>query len=273
VKVFCTKNLSHVLACLGTFSLIFCGAAAWAAEATCSAQSAAHRVDLVELYTSEGCSSCPPADAWLRTFPSPHSGVDESVVPLALHVDYWNSSAWTDRFSDARYTARQNQHAADAHSRLVYTPEVFVNGRELRDWSRSNLPAAAVAGASHQAAPADVELSQRIDGAGHYVFKATLTRVTGDHGPVAVSIALTQNNLVSQVQGGENSGATLRHAFAARALSSPLVAADGTALAELTGVLPKDAAPGDLGVIAFAEDQRSGEVLQTLAAPLCRAGP
>ena len=76
-----------------------------AASAICSAHSPAHRVALVELYSSEGCNSCPPADNWLSQWKN--SGATQSIVPLALHVDYWNSLGWTDRFSQHRFTERQ----------------------------------------------------------------------------------------------------------------------------------------------------------------------
>ena len=101
------------------------------AQADCVTQSAATRPHLIELYSSEGCSSCPPAEAWLRGI---HNGAN--AVALEFHVDYWDSLGWRDRFSDARYTARQQAFARHAGSAGVYTPEVALDGREWRDWYR-----------------------------------------------------------------------------------------------------------------------------------------
>ena len=242
----------------------FCGVAALAAEpAVCHVSSPPHRVALVELYTSEGCSSCPPADDWLRKQPVQGDGPDQNVVALAFHVDYWNSIGWTDRFSDHRYTERQNALAAAVHSHLVYTPEVFVNGHESRNWSSAAWPALGGASAA-QPADANLMLNQQLDANGHYQVQAKLDHIAGQHGPVALYIALYQNNLTSQVRAGENSGATLHHVFAVRALSDAGQARDGKASALLTGALP-DGALSDLGFVAFAQDTTSGEILQAVA--------
>src|ERR1700756_542350 len=96
---------------------------------TCSKQSPAHTVALLELYTSEGCSSCPPADHAV-------SGLQKAVnadlvVPLALHVDYWYDIGWTDRFAKPDHTQRQRLLADASGSGAVYTPEMFVGGQEL----------------------------------------------------------------------------------------------------------------------------------------------
>jgi hypothetical protein len=242
----------------------FCGAAALAAEpATCRVNSPAHRVALVELYTSEGCNSCPPADDWLRKEPVQGDGPDQNAVALAFHVDYWNSIGWSDRFSDHRYTERQNALAAAAHSRLVYTPEVFVNGRESRNWSSATWPQLGSA-ATGSPAEANLMLKQQLDAGGHYAVEAKLDQLQGQHGPVALYIALYQNNLTSMVKAGENSGATLHHVFAVRALSEAAEAHDGRASAQLKGTLP-DGSLADLGFVAFAQDTASGEILQAVA--------
>lgn len=104
------------------------------AGASCSATSPVTAGHLVELYTSEGCSSCPPADRWLRNLPA-----RDDVVALAFHVDYWDYLGWRDRFADSRFTDRQRAMAARAGSGTVYTPEVALDGREWRRWSSGAL--------------------------------------------------------------------------------------------------------------------------------------
>jgi hypothetical protein len=106
-----------------------------AAEApVCQARSSA-TTRVVELYTSEGCNSCPPADRWL-------SGVASApdTVALAFHVDYWDRLGWKDRFASAAFTQRQSQQQAVNGARFSYTPQVVVDGVDDKDWS-GRLPA------------------------------------------------------------------------------------------------------------------------------------
>jgi hypothetical protein len=104
---------------------IVLAAAASAAVPTqsCKATSPAHQVALVELYTSQGCSSCPPADDFLAML-----AANPNVIPLALHVDYWDYIGWEDKFGDPRYTERQKAYARQAGSRMIYTPQLIVGG-------------------------------------------------------------------------------------------------------------------------------------------------
>ena len=97
---------------------------------TCSARSAAHSTPVVELYTSEGCNSCPPADRWLSALSAKHE-----VVALAFHVDYWDRLGWADRFASPAFTQRQAQQQAVNGSRYSYTPQVVINGVDRKDWS------------------------------------------------------------------------------------------------------------------------------------------
>ena len=102
---------------------------------------AGQHTSLVELYTSEGCSSCPPAEAWLsRLVASPQLWTE--IVPVAFHVDYWDNLGWRDRFASAQWTARQRTYAANWGSDSVYTPGFVRDGREWRQWAGSNNAAA-----------------------------------------------------------------------------------------------------------------------------------
>ena len=87
-----------------------CAPLAMAQGQTCSARSGEHVTPVIELYTSEGCSSCPPADRWLSSLP-----VEPAVVPLAFHVDYWDSLGWPDRFARPEFTRRQHEHGPAHH--------------------------------------------------------------------------------------------------------------------------------------------------------------
>jgi len=109
--------------------LAFPGTLSVAAEARF--ESGPQQTALIELYTSEGCSSCPPAESWMsRLKDSP--GLWKQFVPIAFHVDYWDRLGWRDRFSSQRWTERQRRYASLWQSESVYTPAVVVNGREQR---------------------------------------------------------------------------------------------------------------------------------------------
>jgi hypothetical protein len=99
--------------------------------ATCTAESSARRVALLELYTSEGCNSCPPTDLWVSGIPG-RGYTPTSVVTLAFHVDYWNYLGWPDPFSRAQYSERQSVASLRNRARVVYTPRLLLNGRDYR---------------------------------------------------------------------------------------------------------------------------------------------
>ena len=118
---------------------------------TCSARSAATVAPVVELYTSEGCNSCPPADRWLSKLKA-----DPNAVALAFHVDYWDRLGWKDRFASAAFTARQAEQQASNGARFSYTPQVVVDGRDRKDW-----PGIAMPLGNRPAAPVDVHAGAR----------------------------------------------------------------------------------------------------------------
>ena len=165
----------------------------------CSAHSAALMPPVVELYTSEGCSSCPPADRWLSRLRA-----EPSVVALAFHVDYWDRLGWKDRFASPAYTQRQAQQQASSGSRFSYTPQVLLDGADRPDWPRLGATLAARA-----AAPvAKVEVTLRREG-NH--FSATVAALNGAPARLAAYWAVTEQGHVSSVKAGENEGVTLRH--------------------------------------------------------------
>src|SRR3954469_10076754 len=130
----------------------------------CRVKSGDFTAALVELYTSEGCDSCPPADRWLSTLGRAYS--PNSAIALALHVDYWDQLGWKDRFADARYSSRQRELTRLGQGRVVYTPGVFLNLREFRRWSGPDEFQKAVNAVNAQPARAAIrlELTPRPDG-------------------------------------------------------------------------------------------------------------
>ena len=221
------------------------------AERICSARSGPTMAPLVELYTSEGCSSCPPADRWLSALKN-----RPEVVALAFHVDYWDRLGWKDRFASAAYTQRQLQQQSVNGARFAYTPQVVVNGRDRKDWPRSNGLADGV--------PASVGIELVRDG--ERVI-ATVS-VTGDAGPrLAAYWALTESGHRTAVKAGENDGATLDHDFVVRDYR-PMPAWDaarGTSQTLGFTLAPTSDATHPRRVNLVVIDAASGRPLQALA--------
>ncbi len=165
------------------------------AASICSAQSGATVPAVVELYTSEGCSSCPPAERWL-------SGLKarDGIVALAFHVDYWDSLGWKDRFAQPQFTQRQNATQHTSGARFAYTPQVIVDSRDAPNWS--GLQPAALPGRI----PATVGLKLDHDASG-----LVLTVLPGAGAPAKLSgyVAVVDDGLQTHVSGGENRGETL----------------------------------------------------------------
>ncbi|MEO5626276.1 MAG: DUF1223 domain-containing protein [Dokdonella sp.] len=223
-----------------------------AAHADCSARTGATRAHLVELYTSEGCSSCPPADRWLSALPA-----NEQLVPLAFHVDYWDSPSWTDRFASPRFTKRQNVLAAQSHSSTVYTPEVAVDGREWRSWSSGEPPLIKT--------PRTIELALQIEPGQPLRAHLDATPAAGDDAGAYVAwLALSEDKLTSAVRGGENRGVELHHDHVVRAFVGPLKLAQAQATIELPADLRRDNAR----VVAFVQRVDGGEVANVVQVAL-----
>ena len=173
------------------------------AQATpvCSARSASVATPVVELYTSEGCNSCPPADKWLSRLKA-----DAPVVALAFHVDYWDRLGWKDRFASAAFTQRQAEQQRSSGARFSYTPQVIVDGADRPDW-----PGLGGSIASRGAASVNVQLVRD----GNRV-TATIAPLAGAPARLAAYWAVTEQGHVSDVKAGENDGVTLHHDFVVR---------------------------------------------------------
>jgi hypothetical protein len=236
------------------------------APSACRADSPAHRVALLELYTSEGCSSCPPADEWLRGLA--RDGFDtDRVVPLALHVDYWNYLGWRDPFSSPRFTRRQRILAAQNRSPTVYTPGLFLNGREWRGWHRNELPARLAALAEERPA-ASIHLDASASGDTLHL-RGEVHGLRDAHKRAVLFLVVLENNLVTEVGAGENAGRRLRHDHVVRYLSAGLPMGREAPNFDHAVALPASWKHADLAIAAFLEDGANAEVLQALALPRC----
>ncbi len=160
---------------------------------------------MIELYSSEGCSSCPPAEAWVSQLKSSPE-LWTRLFPVAFHVDYWNGLGWPDRFARAAYTERQREYAAHLGQDSVYTPEFVVNGREWRGWFAGQRDVSKQAGTE-----GELTVTGGRDGRG---ISARYAAPAGDsrHNYTA-NVALLGVNIVSKVARGENAGRDLEHDF------------------------------------------------------------
>ncbi|MFN0185745.1 MAG: DUF1223 domain-containing protein [Aquabacterium sp.] len=231
------KTLPIVLACM-------CSAPALAQS--CQASSGPQQTRLVELYTSEGCDSCPPADRWL-------SGLKgrPQVLAAAFHVDYWDRLGWKDRFGDPRHTERQAQTQRNSGARFNYTPQLLVNGRDSR---APDLAATAP--------PAVVRLSLQREADARVSVRAQ--PLAGAPARLALWWALLEDDHVSAVKAGENRGVTLRHDHVVRRYDT-LPAFASTAPAQWTLAAPASGEGGRRArLLVVATDAATGLPLQAL---------
>ena len=238
---------------------------------TCSTKSGERRVTLLELYTSEGCDSWPPADEWVSKLPAKGLTSDR-LIPLAFHVDYWNYLGWRDGFSQAKFAERQRQMAQINRTSFVYTPQLVLNGRDYRRGLVWDDTSEKVKEINNQKPLADISLSIDMPDAGRlHVSGKISVPGTFERQNAQVYLALYENNLSNAIKAGENSGRTLHHDFVVRELVGPIpLDAEGHTQLQQAFNLQRGWKWQDTGVAAFVQNGRSGEVLQALALAGCK---
>jgi hypothetical protein len=256
---------SPILLALCAFAL----AGAARAEPSCSAYTGPHTTALVELYTSEGCDSCPPADRWLSSLFSRGFRPDQ-VVPLSLHVDYWDYIGWKDPYAQGEFSLRQRKLAAMRRPMIVYTPQVVLQGRDFRGWASDDFTDE-VSRINSRAARARIVLTIRA--VEPKAIRADLSAILFDaqeRKSAAVYLAAYENRLASNVRAGENRGKHLQHDFVVREWIGPLAFGDGLKLEDSRALpLRPGGDPKNLGVAAFVQNRSTSEVLQALMLPAC----
>lgn len=213
---------------------------------------------LVELFTSEGCSDCPPADAFLQKLDQqPFAGTE--MIVLSEHVDYWNHDGWKDPYSHS-LTERQAEYASAFALRSVYTPQMVVDG--TTEFVGSNQAAAGKAFANAAIAPKiDLRLSSiAMDSSDLRVHVETGTLPKNSKGDVYIAVAL--NHAESQVSAGENAGRTISHTAVVRIMDKAGSIQKGEAFAKDVQVkLPSNLPTNDLRLVAFVQQPHQGRVL------------
>src|SRR5713101_6052560 len=243
--------------------------AAHAADPACSTYSGPHTTALVELYTSEGCDTCPPADHWLSSLFAQGFRPDQ-VVPLALDVDYWDYIGWKDPFAKGEFSVRQRKLAQMKRPVIVYTPQVLLQGQDFRRWSGGEFAEEVVRINSR---PARARIALTIRAVAPEAIRAELSAMLIDPSEkknAAVYLAAYENKLASEVAAGENRGRRLEHDFVVREWIGPIGFGESLKIEEKRALpLLRGANAKNLGVAAFVQNRANSEVLQALMLPVC----
>ncbi|MEC9413003.1 MAG: DUF1223 domain-containing protein [Pseudomonadota bacterium] len=222
---------------------------------------------VIELFTAEGCGLCPAAERWVRQLPQ-KGLTDKDVVILNFHVDYLDQKkGWVDKFASPVFTDRQKQLARLNLFQTVYTPEFFISGEVLHDWRAHGLEA--INFVSEFKPEADISLKAKQ----HKNSLSVHSRVSveGDENKQYSQfyLALTENNVISEVRGGDNAGATFNHQHLVRKWLGPFkLDANGKADMTTEVALEKSWKLADMSLVAIVQNMENGYVLQGLALPL-----
>lgn len=226
---------------------------------------------VVELFTSEGCSSCPPADALLARLEAQQPFPNAQVIALEEHVDYWNSEGWTDPFSDREWTLRQQDYAATLKNQNPYTPQVVVDGHtefvgSREGQARQTIEAAAAQPKAHIALSLSPSAKASTEQATVSIDRITTT----PHGDKSeVWLAITESGLHSAVNAGENAGSDLHHASVVRSLHK-IASLDENSAAPYTSSTPIHIDSSwkrqNTHVVVFVQQKKSRQIVAAATA-------
>lgn len=233
------------------------------AAAICESRSGGNTAPLVELYTSEGCSSCPPADRWFATLAGKSD--PRRLNLLSFHVDYWDGLGWVDRFAQHDFSRRQAARVQATGSSAIYTPQVMSSSRPELRWYRPQDVAQAISAEQARPSAADLTLHAAAGAKGWAVNVDGKLRA-GAAGQLY--LALYQDRASSRVAAGENAGSVLTHVHVVRKLWGPWPVG---AHQVLTAVPGTDKA-GAFGLTAFVQDPATGRTVQSLGLALGECG-
>ncbi len=211
---------------------------------------------LVELFTSEGCSSCPPADRQLAFLEKEQPYPQAEIITLALHVDYWDDGGWKDVYSSPLFTQRQDFYSQRFKLDSIYTPQMVVDGQTEFVGSESGKAAKAIIEAA-KTQKGKVEIIKNED-------QLTIKiKDLPEHENTTVYLAIAENNLVSNVARGENSGKKLEHQSVVRELKTVGSLNSQQKSTEIETALPRNSTwkPENLKIIVFAQENNSRKIL------------
>jgi hypothetical protein len=221
---------------------------------------------VVELFTSEGCSSCPPADAFLKSLDENQPFENVEIIAMEEHVDYWNDLGWRDPYSSQLWTFRQYIYADQLRNRNPYTPQMVVNGRTELVGNQSSKARESIlnSAAQPQITVALSAVASKNPGTSDITIQVDKPASGAQLKKIELWLGITETNLSSSVRGGENSGRELRHAPVLRSLKK-VGQVDLTSDGSFTGAfqvgVQKDWKRENLKVVAFLSERKSGQIV------------
>lgn len=229
---------------------------------------------LVELFTSEGCSSCPPADDLLIKIEKGQQIPGVEIIAMSEHVDYWNRLGWTDPFSSSEFSARQSQYGRVFRNDSIYTPQMVVDGRFEFVGSNSSKASNAIAQAAKNP-KANIQLTQtQGSDKGHLQFNIRIedTPAFSKDQNIDVMLAITESGLQSNVPRGENAGRKLIHTAVVRKLARIGSVDPSKGTAELTAMaeIEKGWSRDRLRAVVFIQERETRYVLGAAALPMAK---
>jgi hypothetical protein len=223
---------------------------------------------LVELYTSEGCSSCPPADALLESLLREQPVARAEIIPIGLHVDYFNSLGWKDTFSSSTFTARQRSYSPVFSDDNLYTPQIVVDGRQAIEGTKGDVVRHAIeAAAGRPHLPISITARLAADRL-HLTIGVPATPAAAEK--IQVLVAITQDGLSSAVTRGENTGRTLHHVAVARTVQDLDSLSTKSSVLEKQLSLAKGWGRSGLKAVVWLQGTKSREVYGAAAADLAQ---
>lgn len=210
---------------------------------------------VVELFTSEGCSSCPPADKLLGKIVDSAQKTDVRIFALAFHVDYWDYLGWKDAYSSAAFSQRQKEYASAFRSNRIYTPQMIVNGEHEFVGSSQRKAEKYVQQALKQSAKVNLSIEAKVSEARKVTIRYQADTIPSNS---IINFALVERNIVRDIKRGENHGRTLRHDNVVRSFQkSALSTKKGKALLEI----PEDGVIENSSVIVYVQNRKNMQVM------------
>lgn len=256
-----TARASVVLLILVAAISVFCAGHLHGGIAAAAPSTQPAGVAVVELFTSQGCSSCPPAEKVLEDLRRAAERDGRPIFTLAFHVDYWNHGGWADPFSDAAYSHRQQEYVKAFKLDSLYTPQMVVNGR--REFVGSDAGAADRSVKEATAAKATARISVVVHATGKDGYQVRTT-VDGADANAVLNVAVVEQGLSTEVKGGENGGRRLQEPSVVRWFKTVPISDAGD-----VEVPPLPAVRADrASVVVFVQRSDNKSVLGAATAPL-----
>jgi len=233
--------------------LIMTGLACGVVNEPASASESGPPFAVVELFTSEGCSSCPPADELLGKLHAEARRQGLRIYPLAFHVDTWDGLGWRDPYGDAEHSRRQRRYVQALNLGSAYTPQMIINGRQEFVGSDERRARREIETALSRPAPVDLYLSANLNSKGDGI--EIEYRVRGETKGSVLNLVLAQSGLTSEVESGENAGRDLNHECVVRRFKS--VELKGETAGRLDLSLPRRGAEAAYAIVGYVQDSRS----------------